>query len=402
MKRLDDLLIWLAIAASIALWSWAQVVGNVSGHWFLLPTALLCAGVFFSRSERSTWQMRQRRRMSELEQEMSEYQVLSDQAMSHAESQFSALEKEMEQARQIIRDSVGKLYGSLTGLETRSTDQRLVLKSLIDEMLSMTGSGEARHHEQAGLQRFFDETHALIAEFVRKMAELRASSSEIGASFDQMKGQVEHITTSLDDVADITKQTDMLALNAAIEAARAGEAGRGFAVVADEVRKLAARTGGFNNDIRTALNDILKSLHEVGVQVTQATQADLSVAENSQQNLADLGQELLDMTARAREHSRHITEVTEQIQRLTQEGVAAMQFEDIVSQMMGRITQRTLEVGAYLHALLSLHQDREETDGLRRFKTRIQRLQALVADSNLQAARSPGASGGSSYAIELF
>ncbi|MDD5248296.1 MAG: methyl-accepting chemotaxis protein [Rhodocyclaceae bacterium] len=403
MKRLDDLLVWLAVASLAALWLWSQIAAAVSVHLFLLPLVLLCASAFFSRRERSHWKTRQQARMGELEHAMTEYQQLSDEAMRHAEAQFSGLEKDMEDARQIIRDSVSKLYGSLTGLETQSTDQRQVLKALIDEMLMMTGSGAERDQEHAGLQRFFDETHALIGEFVRKMAELKESSAGIGESFDRMTGQVARITTSLDDVGDITKQTDMLALNAAIEAARAGEAGRGFAVVADEVRKLAARTGGFNNDIRNALNDILRSLQDVGVQVAQATQADLSVAENSQENLASLGNEMLDLTAKAREHSRHITEVTEQIQRLTHEGVLAMQFEDIVSQMMSRITAKTLEVGAYLHTLLSLHQDRDEVDGLQRFKTRIRRLQSLVADSHRQAApANPGARAQANSSVELF
>jgi len=271
-------------------------------------------------------------------------------------------------------------------------------------MLHMTGSGDAHAQEQAGLQKFFDETNALIGEFVRKMAELKESSVGIGASFDQMRGKVERITASLDDVADITKQTDMLALNAAIEAARAGEAGRGFAVVADEVRKLAARTGGFNNEIRTALNDIVRSLQDVGVRVAQATQTDLSLAENSKENLAGLGNELMEITAKAREHSRHITEVTEKMQKLTHEGVLAMQFEDIVSQMMSRITQKTLDVGEYLHLFLRLHQDKNEADGLRRFHTRIERLQSLLADSQLKAqeAPQPSSSGKDGRSVELF
>jgi methyl-accepting chemotaxis protein len=333
---------------------------------------------------------------------MNEYQQLSQAAMAHADAQFSQLEAGMEDARRIIRESVGKLSGSLTGLETQSSDQRQVLKALIDEMLSMTGSDADRTHEQAGLQRFFDETRALIAEFVGKMAELKESSASIGTSFERMQGQVERITASLDDVVDITKQTDMLALNAAIEAARAGEAGRGFAVVADEVRKLAARTGGFSNDIRTALDDILQSLRDVGVQVTQATQSDLSVAENSQQNLELLGNEMLGLTAKAREHSRHITEVSEQIQRLTHEGVLAMQFEDIVGQMMSRISKNTQEVGAYLHALLQLHQDREEANGLQRFRNRVKLLKALAADTSAKSSTRSAAPEPANSSVELF
>ena len=76
------------------------------------------------------------------------------------------------------------------------------------------------------MQRFFDETNLLIAEFSQKMDTLRSSSQEIAGSFEQMKAQVGGINTSLNDIAAITKQTDLLALNAAIEAARAGEAGR--------------------------------------------------------------------------------------------------------------------------------------------------------------------------------
>jgi methyl-accepting chemotaxis protein len=140
--------------------------------------------------------------------------------------------------------------------------------------------------------------------------------------------------------------------------------------------------------------------------VNQATRTDLSIAEKSQENLANIGRELLELTVTAREHSRHITDVTEQIHRLTQEGVLAMQFEDIVTQMMGRITQKTLGVGEYLHTFLRLHQDRDETDGLQRFRTRIERLQNLLAGTRvleegrnqLNATVAPELKGG----IELF
>ena len=404
MPRIDDLLNWVALTSGLALWLYAQFFGDMPVSLFLLPLALLGGAVLISQRERSRWKARQKNYMGELTTVMSEYNTLSSEAMEYAERQFSSLEQEMDGAQRIIRESVGKLSGSLTGLESHSTDQRQVLKSLIDEMLEMTGSDDS-NDQHAGLQRFFDETHVLIDEFVVKMTDLRSSSVGIAASFDAMQGQVTRITTCLNDVADITKKTDLLALNAAIEAARAGEAGRGFAVVADEVRKLAARTGGFNTEIRHALDDILQSWRHVGVQVTQATQVDMSIAEKSQGTLLGLGQEMLHLTEKARRHSRHITEVTEQMHSLTQEGVKAMQFEDIVTQMLDRIGQKTLIVGHYLHAFLSLHQDQEEKDGLQRFRTRSKRLLDLLVDShrNLDSMRGQAEPHkASAQSVELF
>ena len=396
------------VALCLGLWIAAQMTGPLSMHWFLLLAVTLAAASLFSLDQRRRWKARQQGYITELNAVMSEYNTLSTEAMAHAEMQFTSLEQEMLEAQGIIRDSVNKLSGSLTGLESQSSDQRQILRSLIDEMLQMTGSDNVEVQKQAGLQRFFDETNALIGEFVSKMDQLRSTSAGVAISFEQIQSQAGQITNTLNDISGITKQTDLLALNAAIEAARAGEAGRGFAVVADEVRKLAARTGEFNIDIRQALGGILKSLQEVGVRVTSATNIDMSIAEQSRATLSELGEELLTLTQTARQHSDHITEVTEKMHSLTQEGVMAMQFEDIVTQMMSRISQRTLNVGEYMHAFLNLHHDQGQTDGLQRFRQRSQRLIELLVNSHVKAdalrahsiTKSPG--GNDDGDIELF
>ena len=384
MKRIDDLLIWLAAAAAFGLWLWSVLVGPLSAHAFLALAAVLLVATALSVRERKRWKTRQKSYINELNAVMSEYHVLSDEAMAHAQFQFSSLEKDMTDAQEVIRASVSRISGSLTGLESQSSDQRQVLRSLIDQMLQMTESDHSQEQGQVSLQRFFDETNALITEFVRKMSQLQTTSQGIASSFEQMQDQVTRINGSLNDIAAITKQTDLLALNAAIEAARAGEAGRGFAVVADEVRNLAARTGEFNVDIRNGLSDILSSLQTVGLRIADATSIDMSIAEKSQATLHELGSELLELTSQAREHSRHITAVTEQMHNLTQEGVMAMQFEDIVTQMMDRINQRANNVGEYMHAFLALHQD-NETDGLQRFRHRSQKLVQLLVNSHVKS-----------------
>ena len=382
MKRIDDLLIWLALAASLGIWLWSLAVGPISPHFLLLVVALLLGTAIISNGERQRWKGRQQSYVTELKDVMSEYQVLPDEAMAHAELQFNSLENDMREAQEIIRASVSKLSGSLTGLESQSSDQRQILRSLIDQMLNMTGEN-ASAQEQVSLQRFFDETNVLIAEFVSKMTQIQSTSQGIAASFDEMQGKVALINRSLNDIAGITKQTDLLALNAAIEAARADEAGRGFAVVADEVRNLAARTGEFNIDIRKSLTDIMTSLQDVGRRVADATNIDMSLAERSRTTLQDLGGELMTLTGKAREHSDHITAITEQMHNMTQEGVMAMQFEDIVTQMMSRISQRTIHVGEYMHAFLALQHD-NHTDGLQRFRSRSQKLVQLLVESHVK------------------
>lgn len=390
MKRIDDALFWIASLLAASLWIWSVLDNNPQHGYGALTLLLLCACIFSLR-ERNRWKSRQSSYVHELTNVMSEYHVLSNEAMAHAEVQFSSLEQEMREAQKLIRDSVSRLSGSLTGLESQSSNQQIILRTLISEMLSMTGSDNSHANKHAGLQRFFDETNTLIAEFVGKMSQLQNTSQGVAGSFKQMQEKVSRITETLNDISGITKQTDLLALNAAIEAARAGEAGRGFAVVADEVRSLAARTGEFNVEIRKALNDILVSLREVGQQVDSATHIDLSVAERSSATLEELGQELLEMTDKAREHSHNITRITEQMRDLTQEGVMAMQFEDIVTQMINRISERTENVGTYLHAFLSLHNDQSESDGIQRFRKRSQRLLGLLVESHVKtdALRAP-------------
>jgi methyl-accepting chemotaxis protein len=383
MKRIDDLLIWLAAVACLGLWLWSLAAGPVSPHFLLILAVLLSGTILFSYGERRRWKEKQLSYVTELKDVMSEYQVLSDEAMAHAELQFTSLENDMREAQDIIRASVSKLSGSLTGLESQSSDQRQILRSLIDQMLNMTGDNTMAR-EQVSLQRFFDETNALIAEFIGKMSHLQEASQGIASSFDEMQERVSRITGSLNDIAGITKQTDLLALNAAIEAARAGEAGRGFAVVADEVRNLAARTGEFNVDIRKSLTDIMNSLQDVGGRVAAATHIDMSIADKSRAALQELGGELMELTGKAREHSDHITAITEQMHSMTQEGVMAMQFEDIVTQMMSRISQRTTNVGDYMHAFLALQHD-NETDGLQRFRSRSRKLVELLVNSHVKS-----------------
>jgi methyl-accepting chemotaxis protein len=71
---------------------------------------------------------------------------------------------------------------------------------------------------------------------------------------------------------------------------------------------------------------------------------------------------------------------------------------------MERITQKTMGVGEYLHAFLKLHHDRDEGNGVQRFRKRTERLEQLLQKSRA-ASHEVNASANKpaqADAIELF
>lgn len=93
-----------------------------------------------------------------------------------------------------------------------------------------------------------------VQDAVQAMTAIRESS-----------GQIEEITATITDIADLTS---LLALNAAIEAARAGEHGKGFAVVADEVRKLAVRSADAAAEITSLIKESTKRVEQGNQQIS--------------------------------------------------------------------------------------------------------------------------------------
>lgn len=84
-------------------------------------------------------------------------------------------------------------------------------------------------------QTRFDNTTKLTREGTEVVRKAVTTMDEIEAS----SAQIDTVVALIEDIAF---QTNLLALNAGVEAARAGEAGAGFAIVASEVRELAHRS----------------------------------------------------------------------------------------------------------------------------------------------------------------
>lgn len=84
-------------------------------------------------------------------------------------------------------------------------------------------------------------------------------------------------------------------------------------------------------------------------------------------------------------------EVEESVSKVTDIDLSvAVQFEDIVSQMMDQIHNKTQLMGNFFHRFIALHNDQNETIGLQRFKNRIDGMQSLLVKSFGQSTSKMG------------
>ena len=160
---------------------------------------------------------------------LEEYEKVSDRI----------LQEQQEQVKQDVRDVIGSISRNLE-MQSQETNEAVVelvsstkkvnnyLQNSIHEARGTKGASEEGYLQMNRLSEQTSQINEKAVEMTGMVKELDASSSEIQAVVEIVKG--------------IANQTNLLALNSAIEAARAGEHGKGFAVVADEVRKLADQT----------------------------------------------------------------------------------------------------------------------------------------------------------------
>jgi methyl-accepting chemotaxis protein len=158
------------------------------------------------------------------------------------------------------------------------------------------------------------KAHELAAEARRIAADgALAVSNTIGA-MDQLDHGSQRISGTIGVIDDIAFQTNLLALNASIEAAQAGEKGRGFAVVANEVRHLALRSAESAQDIKRVILESAQRVETFSEQVDASGEALAEIVGSVNQVT-----ELMEKIANANlQQSEHIGEVSTTVMQMNE------------------------------------------------------------------------------------
>ncbi len=153
---------------------------------------------------------------------LSEYLASRELQKKNAERQKEALNQMVDNTK-----SVGGAVSKIADCAVKNNES---LKDIQDEIEKLRGTVQKIENEH---KQYIEKFSALIQHTL-------------------------DITKMVDDIQNISEQTNLLSFNASIEAAHAGAAGAGFRIIANEVKKLADSTRQASEKILNNVN-LLKS-----------------------------------------------------------------------------------------------------------------------------------------------
>ena len=227
---------------------------------------------------------------------------------------------DLERARSIAQDAMAKLFSSFSTLHDHLAAERISYEAAIQ---AIAGNGT-----DTGLVSAVRE---ILGRFVEDLRHISTSSTRIMAEVAALQGHAGEVASRGNRIEKIAQTSHVIALNARIEANRVGAAGTVFRIVADEIKALAHETGELSKAIRVAIQAQARSIAETQDAAQQLAATDLGEVVQSHDSLEGMIEQLSRV-------SRTSTDALIRIQGDVDQAIQALQFEDMLTQLLSAIS----------------------------------------------------------------
>ena len=244
----------------------------------------------------------------------------------------SAIRADVDRVLEMLSGAIASLTESFHGLLAATKSQQNIAVGLAKD--------DDNSEDSARFDVFVSNTSSVMQRVVDSVIMNSKLGMELVELTDRISKRASDVEGILGEISSISKQTNLLALNAAIEAARAGEAGRGFAVVADEVRDLSTRTAQFSQQIGAVMKSMREGVKDAEEAIERLASTDMNFALESKQQIEQVLGTIEDIN---QQRNKAIVRLSEHAQAMDGEvnrAVTALQFQDLVSQLIGHVDRR--------------------------------------------------------------
>lgn len=251
--------------------------------------------------------------------------------------QHEAVLAEVRSVEERLSGAIVTLTQSFQGILAATNQQQEIALGLAKEGDPVEGASR--------VDDFVAHTSGVMQRVVDSVIMNSKLGMELVELTDRISKRASDVEAILGEIGAIAKQTNLLALNAAIEAARAGEAGRGFAVVADEVRDLSTRTTQFSQQIAAVMKSMREGVKGTEDAIAKLASTDMNFALESKQQVERVLMSMETLNRARTGAIRELGEYTHAMDAEVNRAVMALQFQDLVSQLIGRVQRRIEGLG---------------------------------------------------------
>jgi methyl-accepting chemotaxis protein len=259
--------------------------------------------------------------------------------------QFELFHDEVGRVRTLITDAVEKLQDGFIGMQRHIGGQEQLLARMLQRLTDASGEG-------GGLQGFAEDVKGALGQFVDHVVETSKNSLDMLHRVEDIARHLDDVQRHVNGIERIARLVRMVSLNASIEAARAGEAGAGFAVVAQEVRRLAGDTEDISSSIRESVTASRGDVDYARDVISRIASVDMNVALDTRGRVDGVLQEAGALNGFITERAHEASALSRDLASAVGLATTALQFEDLVTQVLTHMDARADRIAQLMEALL--------------------------------------------------